>query len=365
MQSGEKHYLSDKLVETAHRWMGWCPNAPAMRTAPAVLSTQVATVHPVEQDGGSGVSGRIDCGIKLAAGSIKILNRNKRLLWFSILTGLVILFMFIAGLSLHVYGTYPYPVIGYPLWLALVFSIQMISVFCIYSLLAGLIRSVSSGLSGRPVTLREGLSSARSHMRSLLGWSVAVALLGTALYVIQVRYFGYLSFTLTQIIDQFPFNFIVLPEIYSTGPIGGGFHILSAITFTTFAGIINVFFFILTLFVVPVLVLENKHLSGAVAESIPLVKKSWGEIVVCFLIFCLILLAISLTSLIFRLAYGVVSPGNLLFWYPGDGWIASAALYILVWCILVIIGSTVVGISLVGLYTYAKTGQLPDKFVEN
>jgi hypothetical protein len=353
------------LVETFKQYLGWCPNAPAMRTATVVLTTPPFTLHPLEQDGGAGGSGRIGRGIGLATGSLKTLIRNKRLLWFSFLTGFVMLFMFGAEFSLHVFGTYPYTPIEYSLWLALVFTIQMISVFCMYFLLACLILSVSSGLSGRAVTLREGLSKARSHMRSLLGWSVVMALLGTALYVIQNQYFGDLNFTLIQIIDQFPFNFILLPEIYSTGPIGGGYHILSAVAFTIFATIINVFFFILTLFVVPVLVLENKHLPGAVAESISLVKKVWGEIITCFLIFGLILLVISLASFIFSIVHGVVSPDNLLFWYPGEGWIAGAALYMLVWCILAIIGSTVVGISLTGLYSYAKTGRMPVGFGEN
>jgi hypothetical protein len=353
------------VVETIKRHMGWCPNAPAMRTASTMLSTPPVTIHPLEPDGGAGGSGQISRGIRVATGSIKTLIRNNRLLWYSFLTGLVMLFMFTAEYSLHVFGSYPYPSIEYPLWLALNFTVQMISVFCIYFLFAGLILSVSPGLSGQPITLREGLSNAKNHIRSLLGWSVVMTLLGTALYVIQNQYFGDLNFTLIQIIDQFPFNFILLPEIYSTGPIGGGYQILSAVTFTIFATIINVFFFILTLFVVPVLVLENKRLPGAVAESISLVKKVWGEIIVCFLIFGLMLLVISLASFIFRIVHGVVSPDNLLFWYPGEGWIAGAVVYILMWCILAIIGSTVMGISLTGLYTYANTGRMPVGFGEN
>ncbi|MCX6690835.1 MAG: DUF6159 family protein [Methanoregula sp.] len=340
-------------------WLGWCPNAPAMHTASTVLSTPPVSLHSLEPDGGTGGSGRIGRGISFAVGSIKTLIRNKQLFWLSFLTGLVMLFMFVSFYLIHVFGMYPYPPIEYPLWLTLNFAVALISVFCLYFLLASLIASISPGHSGKPITLREGFDGAKKHVRSLLVWSVLIALLGTALSVLMTRYFGEFSFTFIRVIDQFPFNFILLPEVYSTGPIGGGYHIASAVTSTFFAVTINVIFFVLTLFVVPALVLENKRLPGAVTETISLIKKVWGEIIACFLLFCLISLVISLASFIFRIAYGLVSPNNLLFWYPGEGWIAGAAMYILAWCILAVIGSTAVGIALFGLYTYAKTDRMP------
>jgi hypothetical protein len=345
-------------VETIQQHLGWCPNAPAMHTASTIFSTPPVTLNPLEPDGGGGGTGRIDRGIRIAAGSVKTLIRNKRLLWFSLLNGLVILFMFTAVFLLHVFGTYPCQPIAYPLWLTLIFIIQLIVVFCIYFLLAGLVLSVSSGLTGRVGTLREGLAGARSHTWSLFSWSVVMALLGTALYVIQIQSSGTLSFTVARIIDQFPFNFILLPEIYSTGPIGGSYHLLSAITFTIIATMINAILFIFSLFVVPGLVLENKRVPGSVAGSIPLVKKSWGEMIVCFLLFGLAISVAALLSLLFRGVYGVIAPHMLLFWYPGDVWIAGAVLYMLAFSALTFIGSTIAGIATLNLYTYAKTGRM-------
>jgi len=356
--------MTVRVSEVIRGWLGWCPNAPSVRTASLALSTPLVTVNPLEPDGGAGGSGRLDRGVGLAVGSMKTLIRNKRLLWFSLFTGFVMLFMFISFFSLHVFGMYPYPPIEYPLRLALNFAIVLISVFCIYFLLASLILIISPGHSGKPVTLREGFSRARKHLPSLSVWAVLVALLGTTLSVLVILYSGDFSFTFIRVIDQFPFNFILLPEIYSTGPIGGGYHIVSALFSTFFTVTINVILFILTLFVVPALVLENKHLTCAIAESVSLVKKIWGEIIVCFLIFCLILLGISLASFIFRIAYGIVLPGNLLFWYPGDGWIAGAALYMFAWFVFAVIISTVAGISVIGLYTCAKTGRIPEAFEE-
>jgi hypothetical protein len=347
-----------RISEVIHQWMGWCPNAPTLHTASAVLTNPPVTVNPLEPDGSAGGQGRISRGINLAAGSIKTMVRNKQLLWFSFFTGLVMLFMFAAAFSLHVFGTYPYPVMDFTVWLALTFTIEMITVFCINFLLAGLILSVSPHGSGLSVTIREGLSVAKTRMRSLLGWSVVVAVLGTALYVMVLQYSGYFFGTVSAVISQFPFYFILSPEIYGPGPIAGGFHVLAAATFTVSAMLMNALLFILTLFVVPILVLENKHLPGAVAESVSLFRKTWGEIITCFFVFCLILIGISLTSLIFRVAYGIVSPDDLFFWYQG-GWIASAVLYAFVWGVLVLIGVTAVGIATSNLYTYGKTGHMP------
>jgi len=349
------------VAEIIHKWMGWCPNAPHMHTASTDISTPRVTTQLLEPDGGAGGVGRIARGTRLAVGGIRILFRNKQLLWYSLLTGCAILFMFVAYRSLLVYGSYPYPAIVYPVWLALVFCIQLVTVFCLYFLLAGIIMSVSPGLNGKPVTLHASISGARSHLRSIAGWSVILALLGTALYGILLQYYWYPITALSELIYQFPFYFIFSPEILGTGPIGGDSHVLSAVTFTLFTMIANFVFFLVTLFVVPLIVFEKKQLFRAVAETVSLTKKIWGEILVCFCIFCLILLVVSLASLIFRVAYHIVSFDDLFFWYQG-GWIASAALYMFVWCCFAIIGSTVVGISLAGLYAYAKNGRVPELF---
>ena len=119
---------------------------------------------------------------------------------------------------------------------------------------------------------------------------------------------------------------------------------------------INIVLFILTLFVVPLLVLENKRLPEAVSGSFSLMKNVWGETIVCFLLFGLVLTGVSLTSLLFRVVYGFVAPHMLLFWYPGAAWIAAAVLFMVALCSLSVIISTIAGIATFNLYTYGKTG---------
>jgi hypothetical protein len=349
--------------EIVKRYMGWCPNTPTMRTASTILTTPPVTLHPLEPDGGPGRSGQIGRGINIAEVSIKILNGNKQLLWFSLLTGLVSAFMFTAQYGLRLLGTYPYDAIDFPRGVVLTFAIDLAGVFCCTVLLAGLLMSLSSGGPGRSVSFREGLSRTKRYLVPLLVLSLIIAFVGTTIYI-PLSNFQLIPFTLYPVLDQFPFNFILLPEFYSTGPIGGTYAMLTAVTFTILAAGINIVLFILTLFVVPLLVLENKRLPEAVSGSFSLMKNVWGEIIVCFLLFGLVLAGVSLTSLLFRVVYGFVAPHMLLFWYPGGAWIAGAALYMLVWYILTVIISTVGGISLFGLYTYAKSGRMPVMYEE-
>ena len=68
------------------------------------------------------------------------------MLWFSLLTGVVMAFMFTAQYGVRLLGTYPFDAIDFPRWLALTFAIDLASVFCLTVLLAGL---ASEAIIGR------------------------------------------------------------------------------------------------------------------------------------------------------------------------------------------------------------------------
>ncbi len=345
------------VSEVIQGWLSWCPNTPTMRTVPVIHPMPQGSMFPIEPDGGAGGSGRINRGTLVATGSIRTLMNNKRLFWYSFLTGLVILFMFAAEFSLHVYSSYPHPEMPYPVWIALTFGIELIAIVCINFLLAGLIVSASPDISRRVETI----GGFMVHMRSIALWSFILAVLGTAFFVILNQYFGNLTTALQLMISQFPFDFILEEPLRGPGPIGGGFHATNAATYTILATIINLGLFVVTLFVIPLLVLENKSLRGAVAESASLFKKTWREILACFLMFFTVFCVFSLISVIFQPVFNAVSlngPFWNAFWY-GGGWLAIGAIYILAWCILASIGSTAMGIATLNLYMYGKTGVLP------
>jgi hypothetical protein len=311
--------------------IGWCPNARTMRTSPPAVTTPPVTIHPTPPDGGAGSPGRIGRGIILALGSIRILFRNRRLLWFSLLTGLVMIISFASMLFLQfITGTTPFPgtnLVASPAsvliargsltWFTLTFATGLITSFLLYYFLAALIACVSLILSDRAATIRDGLEHAGLYIRPLLIWAIIWAFAGT------VESFILPSSTTA---NSFPVNL-------------GLIYIAMAILAC---------FYVLTLFVIPLIVLGNESLFHAVTESFALVRKVLGEILVCFIIYFLIAFAVLLASLILMLTIGFSTA------VAG----AFVVAYMLVMFVLLFIGSTVVEIAIVGLYTYGKTGTL-------
>ncbi|MGA2917524.1 SdpI family protein [Methanoregula sp.] len=47
-----------RVAEVIRGWLGWCPNAHALRTTPPVFAIPPVTVHPAQPDGGAGGPGR-------------------------------------------------------------------------------------------------------------------------------------------------------------------------------------------------------------------------------------------------------------------------------------------------------------------
>ena len=322
--------------EIIRKYTGWCPNVQTMRTTPPVVATPPVTINPPQPDGGAGGSGRIDRGIKLATGSIRILIRNRKLLWFSLMTGIVMIFSLVSSLYLQFISGTPLfpgtnlvtgsaPVLiakGSLLWTVLTFTTGLISTSISYYLLAALIVSVSLILSGRAATIRDGLAHAGKHLRALGIWAAIGTLIGTT--------FAYI--------------------INSSTPINGSTGNLGII-FISMAFL--AVFYVLTLYVIPLIVLDNENLVSAVRGSVSLLRKTWSEILVCFIIFFLMVFAILFTSLIPMIAIG--------FSTRTAGAIVVA--YMLVMLVLLFIGSTILGIAIVGLYTYGKKGTLSTMFM--
>jgi len=211
---------------------------------------------------------------------------------------------------------------------------------------------------GGPRSFRDGLVRVKEYSRPLADWSVVMALAGILINLC-FKIFLFPSSILIPVFHQFPFDFILLPEHTHIGPIGGTFAISTGLTNTLMLSAINLLLFVLTLFVIPQLVLEKKSLKEAALGSIALMKNVWREVAVCVLVIGIVVFAASLTSLLFQAVYGIVAPGMLSIYYPGDEWIAAALIYMAVLCGFVFAGITVGGIAALDLYTYAKTGQIP------
>jgi hypothetical protein len=322
----------ERISEIIHGWLGWCPHARIANSRSRILTIPEVAAQQARPGGGTGGPGRMRMGTGLALGSIRILFRNPGLLWFSLLTGLVMSFSLVTNLYIqYLSGTLAFAEMGIalnqpamliangsPVWYALMLVIGLISTFLTYYLLAGLIACVSSLITGEAIPLRAGISRAADHARPLFCWAGIGALMGVAGTAI------------------------------SGGGSAGFFVILPAMG-------ISMAFFLLTVFVVPIIVLDNAQVMPAIRESVSVFRRTWKEIFACFGVLLLIVFALYLI---------VFVPVIFLGFSAGSTMSAGFAVVftMLVMMILIFIGSTVMGIATLGLYAYGMTGKIPRIF---
>jgi hypothetical protein len=305
---------------------------------------------------------------------IKTLIHNPQLLWFSVLFGLVMVGLFIALVAFFIFNPLftietalvPMQILTIILPSSLqiflikfltvlgLALIEFLTVFCLVFLLAGLVMSLSSKTGGS-VSFFHGLALTKKFVKSLTGWSVILALAGTLLFVACQRselLSPALSSNHWDISDLVPFNYVFWPDLYAVNLPGGARGIRFALTYSLLLTAINMLLFILTLFVVPLIVLGKNNLNVAVSGSLTLIKKAWGEVAVCAFSLGIAVLAAGLSCLLFQSAAGFT--GLDLTWRPGDGWIAAGILYVLALFGLACILAAVCGIISRNLYTFTQ-----------
>ncbi len=187
---------------------------------------------------------RLSNGWELAKISFATINKNRSLLLFpviSVISLVLVLATFIGGTFFFVgdeigamldndqYGN----IMGY----GLVFLYYLINFFIIVFFNAALIHCAVKTLNDEETSLSDGVSFAFSRIDKILGWSVLSATVGTLLQV-----------------------------LHNAGKLG-----------EFVASLIGVAWSILTFFVVPVLIYEDKGVIESVKESGRLMKEKWGE----------------------------------------------------------------------------------------
>jgi hypothetical protein len=341
------------VSEIFGQWVGLCRKAPVLHTAPSILMEMPVPIHPAQSDGGGtgGSPGRIRRGIGIATGSIRTLFREKHLLWFSLLAGLTILFLFAAeGWSVTHYNFIPLPYsIGIPFGDAdlVLFNLQLILIeaiclSCFTCVLAGLVLYRTGG-SKKSVTIRDAFNRVNAHAGTLAALSITMAILATVIFEIisQSQFIGEIIFT----IDMALFN---LPYAYY---VPNGITTMYYFSFKIMA--INILLFLLALYVVPGIVLEKKHLLPTLAGSIRLMKKTWRELLGCILVFGPIVLMVAATGLLIGQSPLLLNHDYDFFLQVSRGQVLmTAACYgFLIACgMLMAIGSTVLGIAITELY---------------
>jgi len=304
---------------------------------------------------------------------MRTLNRNRQLLWFTLLAGLVLAGNAIGQGAL---GYITWTLLSSEAeWLVLNFIIEFFTLFLLVFLLAGIVHSISSKKDG-PALFFEGLCGAKKYTKTIVAWSGILALTGMLIFSIYfyspdwlppdhpfLQILGTLFGTILNPLMEFPFNPTLTPYTFFDPSRVGGIPlafwvypsgIMQALIFSE----VNLLLFILTPFVVPFIVLEKKTLREAVAGSFNLMKKTWDEVVACAVFLGVIVFCAFLTYQLVQAASGIVSPFNTVTFPPPVTWITLALIYNLALITIAFVVATVAGIAMLDLYTSAKSRQV-------
>jgi hypothetical protein len=255
--------------------------------------------------------------IELFKTSWGILMADKKLLAFPFLSGmvsLIVLATFILPLILaeFVQAVVPF---GELFFYGALFAFYLVSYFVVIFFNTALISCVNARLQGRDMSVGEGLSNALQHFTSILGWALLSATVGIVLHLLRER---------GGVIGQF-----------ASAIVGGAWGLV-------------------TFFVVPVLVLEDKGVFDAIRESASLIRKTWGETIIGSGSIVLVFLIIGIVGF-----FGVLATlflGSMMVFG------IALALFIALVIILAVVAAAMQGIFVTALYTYAKTGTVPSAF---
>lgn len=373
------------LSEIADLWLGLCRKPPAIRTAPALIVLESETVQPLKPDGSgpAGRPGRIRDGISIATASLKALVRDRRLLGFAFLTGLVMLFLILAEGWSHRYIDPAFPMtilIGGSsfyvsfqyLWVGIpfknthiifywgLFLIELVCLSGFILVLTGLLL-YRNGNGGRtPVTFRQGLSVVRQSFGSLAALSLGMALIASFAY-------GYIfgNLFLGRII-QFIMELFWIPYAYYA-PQNWALHSIyySAYFAAIEMMVINFLLFLAVLYLVPAIVLEKKGIIPALAGSITLFRRTWRELLGCLMVFAIIVLGIFAVGVLIGQTPNLFNHDYDFFLSPSRGYlpmmIACYGFIASCW-VLMAVGFSAAGIATADLYRIGKSNGISGTF---
>ncbi len=254
---------------------------------------------------------------ELVKTSWQILSHDRKLLVFPVLSGIVtILVVASFFLPLLVSGFILGETGGFiPVNFILLLVFYVLSYFAAIFFNAALVSCVHARLQGRETSLGDGISHAMRHLGAILAWAVLAATVGVILRAIGER--------------------AGLVGKLVIGLVGGAWSLV-------------------TMFVVPVIVIEDVGLADAIRNSVALFRKTWGESIAGPVSIGLIFGAVALLAVLGVLAVAFTGVLAAL--------VAAVVLFILLVVVLGVVSSAMQGIFVVALYLYARTGTVPPPF---
>lgn len=261
--------------------------------------------------------GRFSRSLALTKQSWSILRANPQLGLFPIVSTIVsiIVMASFAVPAYFMFSTLKDPNQMGPAHYALMFCFYLVSYFVVIFFNTGLVTCAYEIFAGRPTTFADGFRNALRHIGSIFVYALIAATVGMILRMISER----------------------------AGVIG-----------SIIARILGMAWTVVTYFVPPILVIENKNPITAIKESGSMLRQTWGENLIfngaLHMVFALIgFIAIIPMVLGIALAFSdMVVLGVLL--------AGCALLFLIVVCL---ISSTLTGVFQTALYLYARTGTVP------
>jgi len=340
-----------RVSEIAEHWFGLCRKPPMFRTAPAFLTVPPETMLADRPD--SSGSGRIRHGVSIATGSLKTMVRNRYLLGFSFLAGLMMFFLIVAKVwdvqqfneTLPLLITIPCGTsfIVFDPWF---FLVELICLFCFTILLAGLVLQRNGNEVKKTVTFREGFAGAFTDIGPLFVMSLAMALIATLAFGIisGIEFFG-------DIVMLIQMAIIWIPDAYI--PYGD----VMAFLYSFILLDINTVLVLFALWLVPVIVLKKTGPVHARGRSITLIQRTWREMLGCILVYGTIIVGVTAVALVIgqlpQLLYQGYSYHATVLTHPLM--IVVYYGFILACAIIMAAGFTAAGVAIADLYHVGKS----------
>jgi hypothetical protein len=373
------------VSELAEHWLGLCPKSPMMRTTATVLMSQSDVVQVPAPEGSApiGRPGRVRDGISIAVASLKAQIRDRQLLGFTFLAGLLMLFLVFAEAwnntnvdpapsfpGIVRIGDMPIYVNLQDLWVDIplgnssfffdigLFLIEMVCLSGFILVLTGLTLYRNGNHGRTPVTVRAWLSVVRSSLGSLAALSLGMALLAILAYdfISHSQFFGGIIHAITMALFWLPYSYYQ-PQ--------GTFALLyaSAYFFALEIMLINLLLFLAILYLVPVIVLEKKGLTPAFAGSLKLLKRTWRELAGCLIVFGSIALAVFAVGLLIGQSPVLINNDFDFFISRSRGYLPMMVVcygFIVALWVIMAAGFTTAGVALSDLYAAGTTGRVTE-----
>lgn len=263
------------------------------------------------------MAGTWNRSIQIFRESLGVLRKDKELMLFPIISGVITLVLTVSFIFPLAYftgikdGNWD----NNPLYYVAIFLFYLVSYFVVIFFNTGLIACAHIRLNGGDPSFGDGMRYAAANVGKIAGWALISATVGMVLQAIRER---------------------------------GG--IIGRIA----AGIFGLAWNLLTFFVIPIMIFEKLGVIDSIKGSAALFKKTWGENMVLRFSLGLIMFVLGLVGMVPLLLAGLTKSVALI--------ITVVAIVLLYWFSLGILSASLNGIFAAALYDYARTGVVPQGY---